>query len=133
MQHHYHAIVWIDHSEAKVFHIGLTGTDLIALHPKFETRHIHHKANTIGSGRAHEDKGLMKEVADAVSDAGEILIVGPAQAKTELATYLREHTRIGARIVGVEAVDHPTDNQIVAYAKKHFRIGTLRVGAPAGG
>lgn len=133
MQHHYHAIVWIDHCEAKVFHIGLTGTDLLALHPKFETRHIHHKANTIGSGHDHEDKGLMKDVADAVSDAGEILIIGPAQAKTELATYLREHTQIGGRIVGVEAADHPTDGQIVAYAKKHFKIGTLRAGAPAGG
>jgi hypothetical protein len=73
----------------------------------------------------------MKDVADAVSDAGEILIIGPAQAKTELATYLREHTHIGSRIVGVEAVDHPTDGQIVAYAKKHFKIGTLRGDAPA--
>ena len=53
------------------------------------------------------------------------------KAKAELATYLREHTHIGSRIVGVEAVDHPTDGQIVAYAKKHFKIGTLRGDAPA--
>ncbi|MGM4888645.1 translational machinery protein [Tardiphaga sp. 20_F10_N6_6] len=129
--HHFHAVVWIDHREAKIFHVGLAGTDQLDLHPTFETRHIHHKANEIGSGHIHEDKGLMKDVADAVSDAGEILIIGPAQAKTELATYLREHTHIGSRIVGVEAVDHPTDGQIVAYAKKHFKIGTLRGDAPA--
>lgn len=132
MQPHFHAIVWIDHQQAKVFHIGLSGSDQVDLHPHLQTRHIHHKANSIGSGHVHEDKELMKSVADAVSDAGEILIIGPAAAKTELAKYLREHTALGERIVGVEAADHPTDREIVAYGKKHFRIGALRSPAAAG-
>jgi hypothetical protein len=132
MQPHYHAIVWIDHQQAKVFHVGLSGADQIDLHPHLQTRQIHHKANSIGSGHLHEDKELMQGVADAVSDAGEILIIGPAGAKTELAKYLREHTpEIGERIVGVEAADHPSDREIVAYARKHFKIGTLRVATPA--
>jgi stalled ribosome rescue protein Dom34 len=132
MPSHFHAIVWIDYLQARVFHLGLSGTDEIVLHPHMPTRHIHHKANSIGSGHVHEDRELMNAVADAVSDAGEILIIGPAAAKTELAKYLREHKpRIGERIVGVEAADHPTDHQIVALAKKHFRIGVLR--AAAGG
>jgi len=25
MPTHFHAIIWIDHSQAKIFHIGLTG------------------------------------------------------------------------------------------------------------
>lgn len=133
MQPHYHAIVWIDHREAKVFHVGLTGADQIDLHPHLQTRHIHHKANSIGSGHAHEDTEMMKSVAEAVSDAGEILIIGPAGAKTELAKYLREHTpMIGERIVGVEAADHPSDREIVAYAKRHFKIGVLRAATAAG-
>lgn len=74
----------------------------------------------------------MKAVSDAVSDAGEILIIGPAQAKTELATYLREKTQLGSRIVGVEAADHPTDGQIIAYAKHHFKISPLRRNASPG-
>jgi len=133
MQPHYHAIVWIDHQQAKVFHIGLSGADQIDLHPHLQTRHIHHKANSIGSGHVHEDEELMQGVADAVSDAGEILIIGPAGAKTELAKYLREHRpEIGERIVGVEAADHPSDREIVAYARKHFKIGTLRAAPSAG-
>ena len=131
MSSHYHAVVWIDHLEAKVFHVGLTGVDQIGLHPHLETRHIHHKANSVGSGHVHEDKDMMKGVADAVSDAGEILIIGPAGAKTELAKYLREHKPgIGKRIVGVEAADHPSDREIVAYAKQHFGIEILRAAAP---
>jgi stalled ribosome rescue protein Dom34 len=133
MQPHYHAIVWIDHQQAKVFHVGLSGADQIDLHPHLQTRHIHHKANSIGSGHVHEDKEMMKSVADAVNDAGEILIIGPAGAKTELANYLREQApKIGERIVGVEAADHPSDHQIVAYAKKHFKIGVLRAATSAG-
>ena len=127
MPTHFHAIVWIDHSQAKVFHIGLKGEDEVVLHPHLPTRHIHHKANSIGSGHAGFDKEFFAQVLNAVSDAGEILIIGPAGAKTELANYLREqHSKIGERIVAVEAVDHPSDPEIVAYARKHFKIEALR-------
>lgn len=133
MQPHNHAIVWIDHREAKIFHIGLTGTDQMDLHPHMETRHIHHKASTIGSGHVHESKEMMADVADAVKDAGEILIIGPAQAKTEFASYLREEMpTVAEKIVGVEPADHPSDREIVAYAKKHFKLGSLRVAAATG-
>jgi stalled ribosome rescue protein Dom34 len=127
MPTHSHAIVWIDHAQAKVFHIGLSGEDEVILHPHLPTRHLHHKANSIGSGHAGFDKEFFAQVMNAVSDAGEILIIGPANAKTELAKYLREqHPAIGERIVAVEAADHPSDPQIVAYAKRHFRLGGLR-------
>jgi hypothetical protein len=53
------------------------------------TRHIHHKANSIGSGHVHESEELLKHVLDAVSDSGEILILGPAGTKIELAKYMR--------------------------------------------
>lgn len=127
MPAHFHAIVWIDHSQAKVFHIGLSGEDEITLHPHLPTRHIHHKANSIGSGHVGLDKEFFAQVMNAVADAGEILIIGPASAKTELAKYLRDqHPKVGERIVAVEAADHPSDREIVAHAKQHFRLGALR-------
>lgn len=124
MPTHFHAIVWIDHSQAKIFHIGLTGADEVTLHPHLPTRHLHHKANSIGSGHVGFDKDFLGQVMNAVGDAGEILIIGPAGAKTELADYLRDqHPKIGERIVAVETADHPSDREIVAYAKQHFKIG----------
>jgi hypothetical protein len=64
---------------------------------------------------------------NAISDAGEILIIGPGSTRVELAKYLREqHSDIGERIVAVEAADHPSDREIVAYAKKYFKIGPGR-------
>jgi stalled ribosome rescue protein Dom34 len=121
---HFHAIVWIDHSQAKIFHIGLSGEDEVILHPHMAMRQLHHKANSIGSGHVGFDKEFFAQVLNAISDAGEILIIGPAGAKTELAKYLREqHPKIGERIVAVETADHPSAPEIVAYAKKHFKLG----------
>jgi stalled ribosome rescue protein Dom34 len=133
MPTHFHAIVWIDHSQAKIFHIGLSGEDEVIVHPHLPAKHLHHKANTIGSGHAAPDRKFLAEVMDAVSDAGEILIIGPASAKTEFAKYLREQpSKIGDRIVAVEAADHPSDGEIVAYAKRHFKLELPRVTAPGG-
>lgn len=136
MPTHFHAIVWIDHSQARIFHLGLTGDDEITLHPHLATRHLHHKANSVGSGHSAPDKEFLAEVTSAVSDAGEILIIGPAGAKTELAKFLREqHPQIGERIVAVEAADHPSDREIVAYAKQHFKMSPARIttGGSTGG
>ena len=133
MPTHFHAIVWIDHSRAKVFHVGLSGDDEITLHPHLPTRHLHHKANSIGSGHAGLDKEFFAQVMNAVSDAGEILIIGPASPKSELAEYLRDkHPKTADRIVAVEAADHPGDPEIVAYAKRHFKIAPARIAATGG-
>ena len=129
MTAHFHAIVWIDHAEARIFHIGLTGDDEIVLHPHLPTRHLHHKAGSIGSGRVAPDEEFLAQVMQAVSDAGEVLIIGPSSAKTELASYVRGHDpKIGDRIAGVETADHPSDREIIAYARKHFRVQIPRAG-----
>jgi len=128
MPAHFHAVVWIDHSQARIFHVGLTGDDEMTLHPHLQTKHLHHKANAVGSGHAAPNKEFMAQVTSALADAGEILIIGPAGAKTELAKYLHEkHPAIGKRIVAVETVDHPSDREIVAYAKQHFKMAPARV------
>ncbi len=103
------------------------------LHPHLPTRHLHHKANTIGSGHAAPDLKFLAQVMDAVRDAGQILIIGPAGAKTELAKYVRQQdSEIGDRIVAVEAADHSSDGEIIAYARQYFGMRPARVGAITG-
>ena len=128
MPTHFHAVIWIDHSQARIFHLGLTGSDEVTLHPQLATRHLHHKANTVGSGHAAPDKAFYGEVTKALADAGEILIIGPASAKTELASHIRASSPdLAKRIVAVEAADHPSDAEIIAYAKRHFKLPLPRV------
>jgi hypothetical protein len=47
--------------------------------------------------------------------------VGPSTAKLDFSRYLHKHDpALEARIVGIETVDHPSDGQLVAYARKYF-------------
>ena len=118
-----HAIVWIDHLTARVFYVGLTGVDEVVLHAHLSTEHLHHKANTIGSGHVADDPRFLDEVAGALAQSSEILIIGPGNEKTSLHHYLQQqHPKIAAAVVKVETSDHPSDHQIVALAKRHFRF-----------
>jgi stalled ribosome rescue protein Dom34 len=120
--HHYHAVVWIDHREARVFHFSPSDVERLVLRPDNPTLHIHHKANSIGNGHAAEDHNYLHAVAQAVSDAGAVLITGPANAKTELVKHIHQHDpKLAGRVAGVETVDHPSDAALVAHARQYFR------------
>jgi stalled ribosome rescue protein Dom34 len=119
---HYHAVVWIDHREAKVFHFSPTEVDKLVLHPDHPTKHIHHKANTIGSGHAGADHEFLHAVAQSIADAGAVLVAGPANTKNELVAHIERHDpNLRKLIVAVETVDHPSDGQLVAHARKYFK------------
>lgn len=118
---HFHAVIWIDHREARVFHFGPEDVERLVLHPDHPTRQVHLQANMIGTGHAAPDQDFLHAVAQAVADAGAVLITGPAQTKTDLLRHIERHDpKLTKIIVGVEAVDHPSDGQLVAHAKKYF-------------
>jgi stalled ribosome rescue protein Dom34 len=126
MSRHYHAIIWIDHHEARVFHFGRADVERLVLHPHNPTLHIHHKANSIGSGHAAEDQDFLHRVAEAIAGAGAVLITGPANAKTELMKHIHHHDPdLIDVIAGMETVDHPSDGALVAYAKRYFKAADL--------
>jgi stalled ribosome rescue protein Dom34 len=122
MSDHYHAIVWIDHSEAKIFHFDATDVEQVVVHTHATGRHLHHKANTTGSGHLGVDKEFFQRVMAALTHTGAILITGPANAKLELKNYIDQHNaEFAKRISGVETLDHPTDGNLVALARKFFK------------
>jgi stalled ribosome rescue protein Dom34 len=124
--HHFHAVVWIDHREARVFHFNPADVDRLVLRPDDPTRHIHHKANSIGSGHAAEDQNFLEAVAQSIADAGAVLITGPANAKTELVKHIEKRDpRLMAIVKGVETVDHLTDGELVALARRYFKAEDL--------
>ncbi len=126
MSGHYHAIIWIDHHEARVFHFGREEVDRLVLRPDNPTRHIHHKAQSIGSGHAPEDQDFLHRVAESIEHAGTVLITGPANAKTALVKHIHHHDPgLIDIIAGVETVDHPSDGALVAYAKHYFKGADL--------
>lgn len=117
-----HTAVWIDHKEARIFHL-----DQAEIHPilvKAPLANTHHKHPPGPEGeRAHpaDATHFMQAVAESLPSTGSVLIVGPSNAKLDLLRHLHDHDRdIEERVVGVETVDHPTDHQLVQLAKGYF-------------
>jgi hypothetical protein len=115
-----HAVVWIDQHEAKIFHaddpsFGPTTIESprrrVRRHPEVTAEHAH----------PADAQHFYHDVVRALEGATEILILGPATAKLELVRHVHKHDRaLEAKIVGIETVDHPTDGQVVAYARRYF-------------
>jgi stalled ribosome rescue protein Dom34 len=119
---HHHAVIWIDHHEARIFHFNSTDVERLVVRPDNPTRHIHHKANSIGSGHAAEDQAFLHAVVESFSNVDTVLVTGPANAKIELIKHIHQHDPDKMKaIVGVETVDHPSDGSLVAHAKQYFK------------
>ena len=119
---HFHAVIWIDHHEARIFHFNATEQDHQTLHPGNPTLHIHHKANTVGSGHEVLDQTFLRDISAALGTSGEVLVIGPGNAKTELIKHIAQHDpKLKAKILGIETVHHLTDGQIVAHARNFFK------------
>jgi stalled ribosome rescue protein Dom34 len=110
-----YAVLWLDNQEAKIF--------------KFVPGNVS-KADLKRSAAEHAgatDHHYFGRVADAVKDSNEVLVVGPGMAKKHFMSHLENHSHnnLLKKVVGVENMDHPTDNQIVAEARKFFRAHDL--------
>jgi stalled ribosome rescue protein Dom34 len=118
---HYHAVVWLDHSEAHVMHITPDDVEKSVVQPTNPHKKLHSKSGTVGAGKAAEDHVYYHAIVEALQGAQEILVVGPAQAKLQLVKHIQAHDQaMAGKVVGVETIDHPTDGQLVAYARKYF-------------
>jgi stalled ribosome rescue protein Dom34 len=120
MAHHFHAVVWIDHKEARIFHFNVDKADRTEVRDHV-VRDLHSRENRTGH-RIEENKPFFEEVAKAIADAGSILIVGPAQEKDFFAKFLAEkHPAIRRYVEGVESADHPTDGELLDIARRTLK------------
>jgi stalled ribosome rescue protein Dom34 len=124
-----HAVIWIDHKEARIFHVQPETVGHVQPEPIDETtilspQHlIHRHPKGRGEAKEHPDdaKRFFHEAARLLDGTDAVLIVGPSSAKTEFFRYVQDHDKkLQARVVGIETVDHPTDREIAAYAKRYF-------------
>jgi stalled ribosome rescue protein Dom34 len=116
----YHAVVWLDHSEAHVLHFTPEEVEQAMIHAKEPHKHLHAKHTLHEKHR--DDGGFYHQIAAALNGAHEILITGPGSAKLELVKHIHAHDHaLVPGLVAVETVDHPSDGQLLAYARKYFK------------
>lgn len=126
--------VWIDHRKAVIVTVK-NKVEMTRIIDSNMEKHVrfssgtHSKATSDLQGSTAEDMrdrqfgnhlGIFyEEVISFIRDADSIWIFGPGEAKVELENLLK-HKELGARIVGIEAADKMTDNQIAAKIRDHF-------------
>ena len=92
--------------------------------------HTHHtKQHGSGVRTEHEFFG---DVCDPLDGIAEVLVTGSNTATADFRHYADKHRpQTAARIVGYEVVDHPSDNQLVALARKYLLKHDRMVGTAA--
>lgn len=116
-------VVWMDSEKAEIFDLSETGLVKSRLKKKEHDHHTHNKKDHHGDpGTEHFYQDLSLRLADAEA----LLILGPSLSKDHFKTHLESHRpELAKKIIGLEASDHPTDNQILASARKFFKTYNL--------
>jgi stalled ribosome rescue protein Dom34 len=118
-----HYVLWIDSDNAHIFTLKDSGVEKTNLKREEINHHTTNKKDHHGDPSVEH---FYKHVAERVADANELLILGPGLAKNHFKTHLETHAAgLAKKIVGLEDTDHPTDNQILALARKFFKTYNL--------
>jgi stalled ribosome rescue protein Dom34 len=129
MQSH-HALVWIDHRSATVIHLDRETEEVTQVQSHHGKEHLHHKADAIGDGNIKPHADYFVNVMDVIGSSDEILLVGPADAKTEFVKYAEKHRPILAKfIVKVETMDRASSGELVDHARHFFSMLKPRLGS----
>ncbi len=119
-----HAVAWIDHQHAQVMYLEAAATQL----QKIKAHNHHTRQHGSQVRTEHEFFG---EVCDALVDVKEVLVTGSHKAQADFRHYVDKHrAAIAPRIVGWETVDHPTEGQLAALARKFFVAHDRMAGTP---
>ena len=115
-------VVWIDSEHAKVFKMGTEGVQNQNIKSH---EHNHHTHNSRDQHPDHSK--FYHSVAESLKGAAEILIVGPGQGKLQFKEHLSKHNHaeLAQKVLSVESMDHPTEGQILAHARKFFKHAHL--------
>ena len=118
-----HAAIWIDHEEARIFHIPEKLDESMGHAPRLAI-HKHPKGHEGAIEHSDDAKWFFDQVARSLDGIDEVFIFGPSAAMLDFFRYVHGHDRsLEPRIVGIETAAHRIDGQIVASAKKHFKLG----------
>jgi len=109
-----HAVVHVDHQLAQILQFD---AEHVQSHKvKAHTHHTRQHGSVVRT--EHEFFG---QVCDALAGIQEVLVVGPHTGHADFKHYADKHRpETAKRIVGYETVDHPSENQLVAMARKYF-------------
>ena len=119
----FHAVVWIDQSEAHV--VMFDREHMEAQRIKSRTHHKH-------QGKVDDSAAFFAEVAQALNGTHEVLLTGPGLVRNQFRDWFRNHLpAVADSVVDSVASDHPSDGQLVALARQYFKKFDNLAGDPS--
>ncbi len=118
-----YAAVWIDHRVARVFYLSALDVEKVTVTVPQREHRRHAKGESGAKEHPNDTTRFFHAVARSLDDCRNVLVMGPSTAKLGFVQYAKDHNHsLESRIAGVETVDHPTDGQAAAFAKKYFHV-----------
>ena len=109
----FHAVVWIDQSEAHV---------LMFDHEHVEAQRVKSRSHHKHQGKAEDSNAFFADVAKALTGAREVLLTGPGLVRNQFRDWCSSHLpAVADSVVDSVASDHPSDGQLVALARQYFK------------
>ena len=120
----HHAIVWIDHREAKVYRFVGNDESQVQVNSHNSLQRLHHRRSgwEAGSGLP-EDGEFFGRVAATLDQSAGILVIGPGDARLAFKTYLVHlHPNQAPQVHTVEMIDPPGDEALLALGRDYFPL-----------
>ena len=124
----HHAVVWLDHSEAKVLRFGPDEESEVHMHSHTSLQRLHHRRDGWeAGGNPPDDAEFFQRILGALDHSEGTVITGPGNAKSALKAYIDHHRPEGAaRVFAVEGQDHPAADALLALGREFFKSAVPR-------
>tara|TARA_R110002051_G_scaffold85946_3_gene151369 strand:- start:6400 stop:6780 length:381 start_codon:yes stop_codon:yes gene_type:complete len=116
--------IWMDHSIANLIDLdSKKNTKSIVSDFTSNTKEeaLNKSESLMHNKRQQMNEAYYKEIADEILNYTNVLLFGPTNANVELHNYLDKDLHFKDININVESADKMTNNQQVAFVKKHFK------------
>ena len=109
-----HAVLWIDHHSAQVLQFDAEQVQAQQVHA-----HTHHTRQHRSDVRTEHE--FFGEVCDKLAGIDKVVVTGGHTAQADFRHHVDKHRpALSPRIAGWETVDHPSEGQLLALARRFF-------------
>jgi hypothetical protein len=130
-----HWLLVIDHHEARIFHVEVSGAVAQRILPQKAEDFFRHARDSKEVSRGQEKpdpNSFFEPVSKALQSSGPILIFGTGSGTSseaeQFSAWLKiHHAEMAGRIIGLVAVDehHLSESQLLAKAREFYELGPL--------
>ena len=115
--------IWMDHSIANLIDLNSKkNSKSIVSNFTSNTKEeaLNRSESLMHNKRQQMNQAFYKEIADEILNYKNVLLFGPTNANVEMHNYLNKDLHFKNIKIYIASADKMTDNQQIAFVKKHF-------------